>query len=155
MKPLVLLPIAALLIAGCTGAKTGAAPDFSVTDTDGQTLALSALDGKPVVIMFGAAIGCESCKVYSKTVLKPLAQDTGGSVQLLMLSVVPSETDQDLRDLKAETGATWPFARDTDRVAERYGVRSLTTVVVIDDAHEIVLAEVEPSGQKVREKLGL
>lgn len=148
-----LFGIGLLLIAGCTSPSGGTAPDFTVKDTDGNPISLKALEGKPAVIMFGAAIGCESCKVFSKNVLKPLAQETNGSVQLLMLSVVPSETDQDLNNLKREVGATWPLARDTDRVAQRYGISSLTTVVVINAQHDITLKEVEPSLGKVREKL--
>lgn len=155
MKRNALLPLAVLLVAGCTGGTSGGAPDFTVHDTEGNTVALSDLEGKPVVIMFGAAVGCEACKAYSKNVLQPLAQDTNGSVQLLMLSIASGETDQDLRQLKAETGATWPFARDTDRVAQRYGVYTLTTIVVLDAEHTIALKEVEPSASKVRDRLDL
>lgn len=155
MRTIVVLTTLAVLIAGCTGASGGSAPDFSVRDTEGKTISLEELEGQAVVIMFGAAIGCESCKIYSKNVLRPLAQETNGSVQILMLSIVSSETDQDLRDLKREVNATWPLARDTDRVAQRDSVYSLTTIAVIDADHDLVLKKVEPSLAEVKEKLGL
>ena len=105
--------------------------------------------------MFGAAVGCESCRAFSKDVLKPLAAKTNGSVGILMLSIEPTETVQDLRQLKEAVGATWPVALDTDRAAQRYGVHALTTVVVLNKDHDVVLEEVDPSASKVRQALGV
>lgn len=149
---------ASAFLAGCLGGPQTVgqqAPDFSLKDADGGDVSLSAFAGKPVVMMFGAAVGCESCRAFSKDVLAPLAREEGGNLGLLMISIQPTDTADDLRALRAEVGATWPLALDTDRVAQRYAVHRLTTVVVLDADHKVVLQKVEPREAEVREALAL
>lgn len=144
-------------LAGCIGGpnKEGeSAPDFALTDVDGKAVSLASFSGKPVVIMFGAAVGCESCRAFSKEVLAPLAREHP-NVGLLMISIQPTDTAEDFRNLRNDVGATWPLALDTDRVAQRYGIHRLTTVVVLDADHTIVLQETEPKTSEVREALVL
>lgn len=145
-------------LAGCIGApnKEGEpAPDFTLTDLDGKTVSLASFSGKPVVMMFGAAVGCESCRAFSKDVLAPLAREHPNDVGLLMISIQPTDTAEDFRNLRNDVGATWPLALDTDRVAQRYGIHRLTTVVVLDADHTIVLQKTEPKASEVREALAL
>lgn len=158
MNPIVATSIATLLaLAGCIGGNNvgNAAPDFSLTDSTGRTLSLDSYEGKPLVMMFGSVNSCESCIVVAKNVIKPLLQETGGQVASLTISMFPGESDEDLEKFRKENGATWDFARDTDSVGQRYGITQLTTVVVLDSSHKIVLQKVEPSKAEIRAALGL
>lgn len=147
-----------LLLAGCFGTNNVGkpAPAFSLTSSTGKALTLDTYAGQPLVMMFGSVNGCESCIAEAKNVIKPLLQETNGKVSSLTISILPSEeSNQDLEKFKQDNGATWDFARDTDSVAQRYGATQLTTVVVLDATHRIVLQKVEPSKAEIRGALGL
>lgn len=162
MKSTTFAPLGALvliLIAGCTGpagnqAPGKAAPAFTLTDTQGRTVQLSDYAATPVVLFFASVTGCAPCEVEQRKVLAPLALEANGS--LAFLTVAQSyERNSDLEQFKRGTGANWPHARDTDRVAQRYDVLYVSTVVALDANHTIVLHDVDPATSAIKGALGL
>lgn len=122
--PLVLaLLAAAFLVRGTAPSPTAVgrpAPDFEVTDLDGNTIALAELRGRPVIVNFWAS-WCVAC-VEEFPLLRDAAArhaDTG----LAVVGIVYRDGSDEAREFMARHGATWPAAMDPgERVAQAYGV---------------------------------
>jgi peroxiredoxin len=158
--PILTAGIATLLaLAGCITANQNvgeAAPAFTLKDSNGQIVTLDSFAGKPVVILFGSLKGCETCAAESKNVLKPLHDELGDEAGFLTVSILPQiESDQDLNQFKQDYGLSWSHARDTNGMTRQYQITQLSTVVVLDSRHNIVLQSVEPGTSKIREALEL
>jgi thiol-disulfide isomerase/thioredoxin len=69
------------------------APDFSMTDKDGNTVTLSGLiaNGKPVVLNFWAS-WCPPCKVEMPE-FDRVYQEFGGEVQFVMLNLADGQRE--------------------------------------------------------------
>ncbi|MFA5862685.1 MAG: redoxin domain-containing protein, partial [Candidatus Thermoplasmatota archaeon] len=149
MKPVALrLLILALAIAvgaavapAVLGGKADApAPDFSVTTLDGETFHLSEHRGDVVVIDFFAT-WCASCKI-TEGQLRDARAGWDERVQIISIDVDPFETDSEVRSYRNSVQIPWPVARDTDSVAQRYGVFELGRVIVVDAQGRVVSDEV-------------
>ena len=143
---MLLLLLFAIAVGGCTSnastsiVPTGqigftvgdTAPDFTVNDVDGRSFTLSEVNGKPVVIAFFAT-WCAPCQIEAAT-LKKLDDEQGGNTfEVLQIGVDQRESIDDLKRFKDSFGnEDWivGFGFDT---AEKYGVRSLDTTVIVKD----------------------
>ena len=123
--PLILLGVlvAAVLIRGAGTSPTAignAAPDFSVTDLDGNAVNLADLRGQPVIVNFWAS-WCVPC-IEEFPLLRDAAArhaDDG----LVVVGIVYQDRTQAARDFMDHNGATWAAAADPDgRVADAYGI---------------------------------
>ena len=137
-----------LLGAGCLSPPLGvqegdAAPDFSVTNTEFETVRLSDFADRPVVLYF-FSLSCGTCYSKTRDVLVPLERDVGDEVAFLSLSVGFEETRSDLLRFKNQTGASWVFAWDDGQVAPTYGVVQPSTVIVLDRDHQVLVKKAEP-----------
>lgn len=130
-----------------TGGTAGQqAPDFQLATLDGTRFALSAQQGKPVLLFFMAG-WCISC-VAEAQALAQLQQDYADrGLQVLAIDVDTSETAAELdRFRHLVPGATYRWALDPgNRVTLAYGVRAMDTTVVIDGAGRIVYRDEAPS----------
>lgn len=106
------------------------APDFELETLDGETVRLSDLRGRPVVLNFWAS-WCNPCRKefpLLKAALKDHASD-----DLVIVGVTFRDIASDSRDFVEEMNATWPQAIDDDSAAAlAYGVRSPPTTFFID-----------------------
>jgi len=134
--------------------KTGNASSFTLTDTDGNNFSLLDFRGK-VVVLDLMATWCGPC-VQEIPHLKEVQQHYGDNVVILSISV-GGDSDQGLRDFKADQGATWRFAIDTDNVATKYDVLYIPTLVIIDKNGDIQFTHVgtTPSSTLIEEIDGL
>ena len=113
------------------GTVEGNAPNFTLTDTNGNSFSLSDFRGK-VVVLDLMATGCEPCKQEIPH-LKEVQQHYGDDVIILSISVAwGCDTNQWLATFKQERGCTWRFAIDTDDIATKYDAMSIPKLVIID-----------------------
>lgn len=106
------------------------APEFTLTDTNGNTFSLSDFRGKVVVLDF-MATWCGPCEEEISD-LKVVQQNFGNDVVIISIDVDTSETIGELETFKDEHGATWRFAIDTANISPEYGVTAIPHLVIID-----------------------
>lgn len=119
------------------------APDFSVTDYDGNVIKFSDFQGRPVVINFWAS-WCPPCKAELPA-FHTVHEQLGDDVVFLMINATDGmrETKEKAKELIDEEGYTFPVYYDTELEASYvYGVSSLPATVFIDKNGNIVTAAV-------------
>jgi thiol-disulfide isomerase/thioredoxin len=109
------------------------APDFALTDLDGNAFRLSDFKDKVVVLDF-MATWCGPCKQQIPH-LRAIWEKYRDRVVIISIDVDLSESEDVLRSYRHNYPyATWIWAKDIaeQRVAVVYGVRAIPTIVVID-----------------------
>jgi peroxiredoxin len=107
------------------------APDFTLTTTDGETVTLSALRGKPVIVNFWAT-WCPPCRAEMPAFEQVWQRFNRGDVMILGVNQGENATAvvQFARDY---VGTSFPLLLDTrTEVGARYGIRALPTTFFID-----------------------
>ena len=96
------------------------APDFSLTDLNGNPIRLADLRGQPVIVNFWAS-WCAPC-VEEFPLLREAAErhsDDG----LVVIGIVWADRSAAARDFMARNGGTWATAMDPgEQVARDYGI---------------------------------
>ena len=116
------------------GGKIGAkinevAPNFRLSDTDGGTITLSDLRGKPVLLNFWAT-WCGPCRSEMPE-MQSVYERLGG--RLTILGVDLDETREEVLDFKEELGVTFPTVIDQGQtVFHHYSAFGLPATYVID-----------------------
>lgn len=134
---LVTIVTTGLLITGCTGdsepsvATVGeAAPNFELQNLDGQSISLSSLKGKPVLINFWAT-WCKPC-VSEMPYIQEIHEersDTG----LMVLAINIGDSSTEVEEFLQNYNLALPVLLDTkDVVAPKYGIRYIPTTFFID-----------------------
>ena len=106
------------------------APDFEMQTFDGESLRLSDLEGKVVVLNFWAS-WCPPCRweMPSFESIYQEYKDEG----VVFVGVAMSDTLEDAQGFADEAGVTYPIGLDTDnQIAIAYRVMSLPTTFFID-----------------------
>ena len=109
------------------------APDITVTDRDGNAVALSDLRGKPVILNFWAS-WCGPCKNEMPD-FEEAYLEYGEEIQFLMVNCTDGyqETVEGASAFIDEAGYTFPVYFDTDRsAASTYGASSIPMTFFID-----------------------
>jgi peroxiredoxin len=113
------------------------APDFVLTDFSGMRQALSALQGKVVILNFLAS-WCGPC-AEEMPALERLYQhykDRG----LMVVAIGADDDERALRDFQTRLKFTFPLVFDSDRkVTTRYHVRGFPETFVLNPEGKIVL----------------
>ena len=108
------------------------APNFTLTDVNGKTFALSDFRGNPVIIEIFST-WCGVCISETPGFRKLL--NNFPEVSIISVDIDPTETDEDIqRFIRAysEGYDNWIYARDTDNVVVKYGTPFTGTTVLID-----------------------
>jgi len=125
-----LLVIAFSLVVSPVVGKTKA-PDFTLTDINGNPFSLSDYRGKVVLLdLFG--IRCPPCISeieHLKILYNKYLQD---QFVIISIGVDPLDTNDDLRNFAQQYSMEWIVARDTDQVGDRYGVSAIPTLFIVD-----------------------
>lgn len=131
-----------LALSGCLSALTGQmelkpAPSFTITDTQGQTRSKETYNGSVVIVDLMATwcIPCRAQMEHLKTVRDSYPPD---KVQILSVGTDQGESNEMLDAFAKQYGGSWPFARDTDGVSQKLGLRILPKLVIINPQGEIV-----------------
>lgn len=128
LRPLIWVAVLAALAGGVTAmmlnsrpetsTATRLAPDFTLTDTSGQTHTLSEHRGHNVLLYFSEGAGCQSCLVQMAEIEKQA--DKFADDDLTVLPIVMNTRDQITADMAANN-VTTPFLLDDGTVAQEYG----------------------------------
>ncbi|MDQ3689573.1 MAG: TlpA family protein disulfide reductase [Chloroflexota bacterium] len=96
------------------------APDFSVTDLDGNSVHLADLRGRPVIVNFWAS-WCGPC--VEEFPLLSEAATRHADEGLVVVGIVWQDRSEAARTFMARNGATWSSAMDPEQqVARDYGI---------------------------------
>lgn len=123
------------------GEKTDKAPDFTVTDLNGERFTLSDYRGKKVVLIDFMSTTCASCKEEMKY-LKEIYEMYGNRIELISIDVQKSDTEEDLRDFMKEHNANWRAALDTDNCIGKYSITEIVRTVIVDKEGRITYSHV-------------
>ncbi len=134
--------VAAILVmavlVGCTnksGQSNGTASDFSLQDMSGKTVKLSDYKGKVVLLEFWAT-WCPPCRasVPGLEKLHNAYKDKG----LVVLAVSMDQGGWDVvQSFVAEYGITYTVLKGTDEVSEKYQVRNIPMLLVLNKEGKI------------------
>jgi peroxiredoxin len=109
------------------------APDFQLPDLYGETLALSDVKGKKVVLNFWAT-WCPPCRVEMPD-MQELSENYPDELVILAVNQINSEArgTETVKSFVQDFGLTFPILIDEGgEVASMYRVRSLPTSYLID-----------------------
>lgn len=146
-----------------------AAPDFTLTTASGESLSLSSLRGKKVIIYFYPKASTPGCTTQACDFRDSLASLQGAGYQVLGISPDPVPA---LEKFTANEELTFPLLSDEDHsVAEAYGAWGekknygrvfeglIRSTVVVDENGVVELAQynVKATGHvaRLRKSLGL
>ena len=94
------------------------APDFTLTDTDGETVSLDDFRGENVVLYFSEGAGCQSCLVQMAEIEKN--GEAFDKLGVTVLPIVMNSREQITQDM-AVNGVRTPFLLDDGTVSDAYG----------------------------------
>jgi cytochrome c-type biogenesis protein len=106
------------------------APNFTLTDIDGNTFNLTDLRDQ-VVLLDMMSIPCDSCKIVEKN-LKDIYPDYKDEVIFISIDILAEDTDEMLRAYRDSHEIEWIIARDTDEVILKYHSQAVPKVVIIN-----------------------
>lgn len=106
------------------------APDFSLTDIDGNPLNLTMFRGKILILDF-MYVNCASCEI-ARPVLEEVYAAHPDVMAGLSIDILPSDTDAALRQYRDDRGIPWSLARDTDGMQIKYGVTEVVWIFLVD-----------------------
>ncbi len=117
------------------------APEFKLTDIDGEKFSLAEYEGK-VVVLDLMALDCSSCKIVERN-LHDIQAKYGDNVTIISVSVWPDrDSVEDLQKHRDDNNITWRIARDTDDLISKYGATEIAKVVIIDGEGYVVFEKV-------------
>jgi peroxiredoxin len=146
IKAFVILIVMALTLtaAGCTssgpsgdgavGSQVGdLAADFTLEDLDGQTITLSSLRGRPVMLNFWAS-WCGPCRSEMPDIQAVYIERLVDSPSLVILSINMGENSATIRQFMEDGHYTFPALLDSQKnVALQYDVTAIPTTFFIDE----------------------
>ena len=129
-----------LAMAGCTSApapvpgqppSTGA-PDFELENLDGETVTLSGLRGRPVMLNFWAS-WCGPCRQEMPDIQQVFEDGKWKEQGLVILVINVGETPSTVREFIEGNGFSFPVLLDEDNsVARAYNIRGIPATFFID-----------------------
>ncbi len=137
-KVLKIAALSLLLVAGLAAAcssstkpsSNSAAPDFKLADLNGNTVVLSDLRGKPVLLNFWAT-WCPPCREEVPLIEEINREWT--SKGLVVLTVSLDDSADTVKDFVQNYGLTFTVLFDREqRVADTYGIQGIPTTLFID-----------------------
>lgn len=106
------------------------APDFRLKGIKGQEVSLGDLQGRPVLLVFGTT-WCPYCREEIPRIKEIYWQ--GREKKLEVLNIYVNESESKVADFAAKYALPYPVLLDKDgSVAERYQVRGVPTLVLLD-----------------------
>jgi len=117
-------------------------PDFDLVDTEGASTRSSDFQGSFLVLDL-MWTKCSWCQRFTRETLAPLYPSWESRVRFLSVDLNREGDSVEVGNarilaFKAEFGATWPYALDTDGLADRVGVTGTPTTLLIDREGYIV-----------------
>lgn len=111
------------------------APDFYLTDIDGNQFSLSDYRGQIVLLNFFHTM-CSGC-IEEIPHLKSLYTEFSEDLIIISISVASFDTDERLLEFRQNYDINWIVARDTASVVELYNVEFVPMLVIVDQDGDI------------------
>lgn len=128
---ILLLAIALLFWNILSGIAQTKAPEFTLTDINGESFSLSDYLGKVVILDFFDTL-CSGC-IEQFEHLRVLDDTYPDRLVLISISVSPEyDTNERLQSFALENDMQWLVARDTMGVSNDYNIQILPTLIIID-----------------------
>ena len=135
-----LLLVVSFFAYGMTGGDSKA-PDFTLTDTEGNTFSLSDYKDKQVVILDFMYTTCNPCEDLAKGVLKPYSEIMDNNdVILISISVFGTDDEDELREYAKDYGWIHALGDKDGDLEKAYGVTGTPKLVIIDKEGQIRFA---------------
>lgn len=119
---------------------SGLAPDFTLTDTKGNSIHLRDFTGRVVLLDF-MDIDCGFCQAQTSEMLIPLYSQYVGRVVFLSVDVnfvgSPDDNSRIETEFIARYGATWPHMLDVVGIYKQYGVTATPKTFILDKENKI------------------
>ncbi|MFC1952384.1 peroxiredoxin family protein [Chloroflexota bacterium] len=126
-----------LLMVGCVPTSTqgievgNLTPDFQLQSTDGQTVSISSLRGKPVLINFWAT-WCPPCRSEMPYIQEIYEEWSGKGLVVLAINIGESSTQAD--GFMQSNNLTFTVLLDTtQKVAQSYNITGIPTTFFVDE----------------------
>lgn len=114
------------------GVKVGnQAPDFELTDIDGQKFQLSDFKGKVVVIDL-MATWCGPCITEMGHLRDIYSEYSSEDLVIISIDVDDTETIAQLSDFRSTYGDDWTFAANGGSVGQTYQATGIPKIYIID-----------------------
>ena len=125
-----------------TDAEVGSeAPDFTLTDSEGNSFNLSDFENDKVVVLEFMNMGCGSCHNFEKEVLKSYSNSTTKPEDVEVISLTQTEdvSQEDLED-RAE-GKNWAYVFGSEEMTDSFGADRSPSIVIIDKDGIVTFSE--------------
>ena len=107
------------------------APDFTLTDTEGNEFNLSDYEGEKVVVLEFMSMSCGTCKNFEENTLKDYCNETmPEDVEVISITQTKNVDENDLAERTEEMG--WEFIKGQNDITDAFGADRSPTVVIID-----------------------
>jgi cytochrome c biogenesis protein CcdA/PKD repeat protein/thiol-disulfide isomerase/thioredoxin len=106
------------------------APEFALTDIDGNTFSLSDFHGRVVMVEFFTS-WCGRC-IDEIPHLKEVQNEYDSKLEILSISVEDDDTNTILRQFRDQYQIPWIVAKDTAGLRSRYNITAYPTLYIID-----------------------
>jgi peroxiredoxin len=108
------------------------APEFSLQTPDGQTISLSSLRGRPLVVSYWAS-WCGPCKNEMQILQGVFEQYQAQGFTVLAVNAIEQDNLNEVTSLVSALGLTYPIVLDQgDQFADRYNALFLPTSYFVD-----------------------
>jgi len=106
------------------------APDFTLTNIDGNDFNISDFKGKKVIVLEFMNTGCGTCHNFEKNILKNYYNNTTMPADVEVISVTQSEEDRD--KVADRVQGNWIYAIGNDEMTNAFDANRSPTIVIID-----------------------
>lgn len=127
-----------------------AAPDFTLTDQNGDTVQLSDYRGKKVILNFWAT-WCPPCRAEMPHMQEFHENNADGDVVILAVNLTAQDNGEEaIRSFIDEFGLTFSIPMDeTGSTAQTYQIRTVPTTYILDTKGEIAQKIVGPMDEQI------
>ena len=117
------------------------APNFAITDTEGNSFNLSDFENEKVVVLEFMNMGCGSCHNFEKNVLKSYCNNTTMPEDVKVISLTQTENeDKDKLEERAED-KNWAYALGSEEMTDAFGADRSPCIVIRDKDGMITVSQ--------------
>ena len=107
------------------------APDFTLTDTEGNEFSLSDYEGEKVLVLEFMNMNCGTCKNFEKDAIKSYCNESmPEDVEVISVTQTKNADESELAERTDEMG--WRFMKGSNEMTDTFGADRSPTVVIID-----------------------
>ena len=116
------------------------APDFTLTDTEGNEFNLSDYEGEKVLVLEFMNMNCGTCKNFEKNTMKSYCNESmPEDVEVISVTQTNNANNDDLTERTEEMG--WKFMKGNEQMTDTFGADRSPTIVIIDKEGIVTFSE--------------